>query len=157
MTHRQATAADAPALTDFLARAFSDEREHAEATPLHKIEESFAAGDAWVVVEIDGLIVGCVCIELYSDQTGRISQLGVDAEHREKGLGTWLLAVAEKNIQSLRCTHVYLGVVDFKPEVLRFYRNRGYADSKLPPQAFAEPGKKPFKVIPLYKEFPTTG
>jgi ribosomal protein S18 acetylase RimI-like enzyme len=151
MTLRRATAADSPALTDFLARAFDDEREYFDAEPLHSIEQSFASGHVWLVVESGGTLVGCVCIEVGEERTGRVSQLAVAIEQRGKGIGSGLMTFAEQLLKGAGCTLIYIGVLDFKPEALfRLYRRLGYRDSELDPELLDQP-KKPCKMLAMWK------
>ena len=100
VTLRQITVADSRALTEFLARALDDERDYFDATPLHIINQSLVSGDIWLVVESGETLVGCVCIALYDDRTGRVSQLAVAVEHRGKGIGSNLMKVAEQIIKN---------------------------------------------------------
>ena len=70
------------------------------------LDEIQAMLDVFWVAEVDGVIRGCVCLEVYSKKIAEIRSLVVDAEFRGKGLGQELVQAAVDEAQRRQIVEV---------------------------------------------------
>lgn len=82
-------------------------------------------GDGLLVLELDGRVVGSVMVG-YEGHRGWVNYLAVDPARRGEGLGTLLMAEAERRLAQMGCPKVNLQVRAENGEVLAFYRRLGY-------------------------------
>lgn len=71
-------------------------------------------------------LVGTVMVG-YEGHRGWIQYLGVDPDHRRRGIGGRLLAAAEEKLRVLGCPKINLMVRAGNAEVVRFYERQGFA------------------------------
>lgn len=81
--------------------------------------------DLFLVAEDEGQIVG-VIMGGYDGRRGIVYHLAVEEAHRNGGLGTALMDELERRLQAKGCLKAYLLVTRDNPEVLEFYRQRGW-------------------------------
>ena len=94
----------------------------------------------FLVAEIDGAIVGCVCwyrgqasasVKHQYREQGTISGLVVSATTRRSGLGRLLLAEAERQIKSAGLSRVALSVIVDNAAAQDLYRKSGYEPTEI--------------------------
>ena len=61
---------------------------------------------SYLVAEIDGTIVGCTVLEVYSQKLAEIRSLAVNREHQGKGIGKKLVAACVERAKSLNILEV---------------------------------------------------
>ena len=66
----------------------------------------------------------------YDGHRGWIYSMAVHPDHRMQGIGTALLAFAEKKLSSLGCVKINLQIMEGNEDVRRFYQTNGYAVEK---------------------------
>jgi ribosomal protein S18 acetylase RimI-like enzyme len=81
--------------------------------------------DLFLVAEVDGRIVGAV-LGGFDGRRGLVYHLAVEADFREKGLGTALMAELENRLRARGCVKAYLLVVPDNAEAVAFYRRLGW-------------------------------
>jgi ribosomal protein S18 acetylase RimI-like enzyme len=74
---------------------------------------------------VDGEILGFIVLELKGAFIGYIKSICVSADHRGKGVGTSLMAFAERRILS-ETPNVFICVSDFNTRAMNFYLERRY-------------------------------
>ncbi len=90
------------------------------------IDKKLAAGDALFFVALNGPPVVGTVMAGYDGHRGWIYSLAVVPEYRHKGIGSALIAHAEKKLSSLGCRKVNLQIMDGNEPVERFYNTNGY-------------------------------
>jgi ribosomal protein S18 acetylase RimI-like enzyme len=129
---RAATAADVPALTALINRAFAVERfflVHDRVTP-PQVESALDRG-TFLLLEAGGLLQAAVFCEIGGDiapGVGRIGMLSVEPELQGKGIGRRMVAEAENFFRAKSCTFSELRIVDLRSELPPFYRKLGYVE-----------------------------
>jgi ribosomal protein S18 acetylase RimI-like enzyme len=136
-TFRAATAADAPALTDLINRAYRSEASQAGwTTEGHLLEgprideatllELLAATPAVLLqAELAGCLAGCVYLEPQGNAL-YLSMLAVAPEAQATGLGRQLLAQAEAHARQAGCRIIKMSVLAQRTELLAWYERQGY-------------------------------
>lgn len=90
-------------------------------------EAEFGSPDSWrdaMIVEDAGVIAGVVSVEDH-----RIADLWIRSRSRDRGLGSRLLAAAEKRIRDSGHRIARLSVVSSNERALRFYKTHGWAEA----------------------------
>lgn len=99
-----------------------DDADHAEVVRLHDLlfpgthttgEQLVAGHDARhrrLVVELDGVVVGYVAVELQPDGSGYVDYLGVEPAHRRRGLGADLVRAGVVELRAIGADGVGLSV-----------------------------------------------
>ncbi|MGH2632628.1 MAG: GNAT family N-acetyltransferase [Tepidiformaceae bacterium] len=133
-----ATAADVPALTGLINRAYEVESffkvgprtDEAEVGRLQAEHQFFVARDA------KG-IAGCVLVELRPDD-GYFGMLSVEPGRQKSGLGRELIGAAERFCAERGRTVMTLVLVNLRLELPPFYRKLGYTESGTEPWPVSE-------------------
>jgi len=81
--------------------------------------------DLFLVAESDNELIGTV-IGGYDGRRGMIYHLAVASAHREKGIGSQLMAEVEKRLQAKGCLKCYLLVLSDNVEAAQFYEHHGW-------------------------------
>jgi GNAT superfamily N-acetyltransferase len=81
--------------------------------------------DLMLVAFDEDNVVGSVMAG-YEGHRGWISRIAVLRSHRSQGVGSKLLAAAERRLAALGCIKVNLQVVEAKSTVVDFYERSGY-------------------------------
>ena len=81
--------------------------------------------DLCLVAEVEGRLAGCV-LGGFDGRRGMVYHLAVLPEQRGRGLGAALLTELESRLKAKGCLKSYLLVLQENPEVLDFYRKRGW-------------------------------
>jgi ribosomal protein S18 acetylase RimI-like enzyme len=84
-----------------------------------------AADDLFLVAVTGGSVIGTIMAG-YDGHRGWIYSMAVSPEHRKKGIGSWLLSVAERRLVSRGCVKINLQILSDNDEVQAFYEANGY-------------------------------
>lgn len=82
--------------------------------------------DLFLVGEIDGAIVATAMVG-YDGHRGWINYLGVDPDHRRKGLARQIMREAERLLRKEGCSKINLQVRSSNTQAIEFYRQIGFA------------------------------
>ncbi|WP_265111405.1 GNAT family N-acetyltransferase [Halosolutus halophilus] len=134
-----ATPDDLETITELWVRLARGQREYGSAVRAapnrEAMRETLAAhlhADGLLVARVDGAIVGFASFSiergsLELDATrGVLSNLYVEPAHRDRGIGTALLAAAEESLAARGAEELLLEVMADNEAARRFYRSQGY-------------------------------
>lgn len=106
----------------YIARALREE--------IERIDAYYQAvdGNGFWVAEVDGDVAGMVGIERATDDAtaGEVRRMYVDGAYRRRGLGSILLAHAERFCQTTGYQRVVLSTSELQPQAIALYKARGY-------------------------------
>jgi GNAT superfamily N-acetyltransferase len=133
MEFRFAEESDLAALMALINKAFKVERFFlvGDRLDLGQTRQFFARG-RFLVAEIDGVLAGCVFVELRGDRS-YLGLLSVDPEIQKTGLGRRLVAAAEEFAREMGSRHMDLTVVNLRTELPPFYTKLGYVQDGTAP------------------------
>jgi GNAT superfamily N-acetyltransferase len=148
---RRATAADAPAITGLVNRAYVVERFFIDGdrTTLQEVSGMMARG-LFLVGEIDGTPVAVVYVEVRGGR-GYFGLLSVEPSRQGQGLGRLLVDEAEAYCRAAGCQAMDIHVVDLRSELPPFYRRLGYNEVGSQPFPDADKAKLPCRFIVMSK------
>ena len=86
--------------------------------------------ELFLVGEIDGRLVAVVMAG-YEGHRGWVNYLAVEPEQQGKGLGRQMMAAVERGLAELGCPKVQLQIRRGNHDVVRFYRELGYAEDEV--------------------------
>jgi ribosomal protein S18 acetylase RimI-like enzyme len=96
--------------------------------PRRDIERKLRVNPEWFLVgEVDGQ-VAATCMAGYEGHRGWINYLAVAPRYRRQGVGSKLMAEAERLLRSAGCPKVNLQVRESNPGVIAFYEAVGYSN-----------------------------
>jgi ribosomal protein S18 acetylase RimI-like enzyme len=99
-------------------------------SPKVAIDKKISVDDGLFFVAIShDLVVGTV-LAGYDGHRGWIYSMAVNHKHQKKGIGSALLAHAERRLASLGCVKINLQILDGNEAVQRFYQANGYLTEK---------------------------
>jgi ribosomal protein S18 acetylase RimI-like enzyme len=81
--------------------------------------------DLFLIAESDNELIGTI-IGGFDGRRGMIYHLAVAGGHREKGIGSQLLAELEKRLQAKGCLKCYLLVLSDNADAAQFYAHHGW-------------------------------
>lgn len=79
-----------------------------------------------LVALVDGIIVGCVRVEVYEDNTAYLSRFGVKGAYQNNGIGKILMNAVDNAMKQLGVTNMYLHTASRMLSLVRFYYGRGF-------------------------------
>ena len=125
---RSATAADADAVARMIAELGYAVTAEEVTARLAAIEEG---GQAVLVAEIDGEVVGCLSTSMMSvlhrpAPLGRISMMVVDERYRSRGIGAQMVSAAEQLLLGKGCALVEVTSNLRRVDAHRFWERVGY-------------------------------
>lgn len=125
---RTATPADAEAISALIIDLGYEATTEDVAARLSAIE---TAGQAVLVAEIDGHVVGCLSTSMMTvlhrpAPVGRISMMVVAERHRSQGIGAQMVAAAEKLLTDKGCQLVEVTSNLRRVDAHRFWERSGY-------------------------------
>ncbi len=135
---RPATPADVPAVHALIERAYRGDSARrgwtneadllqGPRTDAASVAAIVAAPDKAFLVAVDGAaIVACIEVDL-SGSVAYLGQLAVDPALQATGLGRGMLAAGEDRARDHGARVMEMTVVDRRPELIAYYRRRGYA------------------------------
>ena len=129
METRTAQLDDAENIARLVNAAFRPERFFiaADRTNPDKVRELLQKGK-FLLVEEDGLLAGCVYVELRGER-GYFGLLAVDPSLQRSGLGSHMVAAAEAYCRDAGCRFMDLTIVNLRAELPGFYNRLGYVES----------------------------
>lgn len=104
--------------------------EAAHNSPELVIDKKVAVRDGLFFVAIGRQVVVGTVMAGYDGHRGWIYSMAVHPTHRKKGIGSALLACAERKLSSLGCLKINLQIVEGNEAVQRFYQANGYLTEK---------------------------
>lgn len=137
MVVRRATPEDAATLLPLVAQYWEFEgiRDFAPAAvqaQLERLCSSPVLGAAWVATEAQRTVAYLILVYVFSlehrGMTAEVDELFVLPDHRASGLGSRLLAEAEKESVRRGCTSISLQVGTSNDRAHDFYRRHGYSE-----------------------------
>ena len=125
-TMRRSRPSDAGALATLINRAYDVDGVLVDGQPATAADVADLEGRGdFLVIEEHGGLAAAVYLES-AGQDAHIKMVSVSPEHRGRGLGTRLVAVAEAMSTALGCHRVALRVVQRRPELTSWSRRLGY-------------------------------
>lgn len=94
-------------------------------TPVADDEFAPPAG-TFVVVRVDGLVIGCGGLRRHDDDVVEIKRMYIRRAHRRHGYGRRLLVALEERARALGYRRVVLETGTAQPEALALYTGAGY-------------------------------
>jgi N-acetylglutamate synthase-like GNAT family acetyltransferase len=153
MNFRFATEPDLPTLMALVNKAFQVERFFLLGDRLdpERARQHFERG-SFLVAEEEGVLVGCVYVELNGDR-GYLGLLSVDPKQQRCGLGRQLVSAAEEFAREIGARHLDLTVVNLRTELLPFYEKLGYTvtGNQPAPEDLASCVKQPCYLVRMSK------
>lgn len=149
---RIATTADVPQITAVINAAFRiaegffiDGNRITQA----EVEESLSKG-AFLLVEADGKLNGCVYVELRGERS-YLGLLSVDPTTQQSGLGSRLMIEAERYCRERGSRAMDILIVSLREDLPAFYEKRGYVKNGTTPFPEDVPVKIPCHFINMSK------
>lgn len=91
------------------------------------IDKKLTAGDGLLLVALDEQAVVGTVMAGYDGHRGWIYSMAVRPNWRTRGVGSALLAAAERRLTALGCVKINLQILPDNESVRRFYEANGYA------------------------------
>ena len=104
--------------------------EAAHNSPELVIDKKIAAKDRLLFIAINQQIVVGTVMAGYDGHRGWIYSIAVLPSYQKKGIGSALLAFAEKKLSLLGCMKINLQIMDGNNAVQEFYQANGYLTEK---------------------------
>jgi predicted N-acetyltransferase YhbS len=131
---RVATAGEAERIMNLINAAFKRAESFIidrDRVDLGQVEALLHKG-TFLVAEEDGVISGCVYVELRGERA-YLGLLSVDPERQKAGLGSILMTAAEKHSVQAGCRFMDLRIINLRKENHAFYSRRGYLETGTEP------------------------
>ena len=131
---RPAIAADIPAITDLVNRAFVVERFFVAGDRLSREEVArlLEVGRFLLLGAADQPPAGSIYVELRGER-GYFGLLSVDPGRQGRGIGRRLVAAAEDSCRAAGCTAMDIKVVNLRRDLPPIYRKLGYVETGTEP------------------------
>jgi N-acetylglutamate synthase-like GNAT family acetyltransferase len=100
---------------------------------LEKVQSNLRTGE-FLVAEKEGVITGCVYVELQGDRS-YLGLLAIDPAVQNSGLGSKLMTAAEDHCRNVGSRFMDIRMVNLRKELSDFYHHRGYEDAGTEPFA----------------------
>ena len=134
---RAAGSADVPVLSGLIRVSFGDVAERFALTlencPKHPsnctdewIENDFARGVAYYILESDGTPVGCVALEKANPELCYLERLGVLPQSRRKGFGKALVDHVLYEATAVGAKQIGIGIISDDVELKLWYQRIGF-------------------------------
>jgi N-acetylglutamate synthase-like GNAT family acetyltransferase len=138
---RAAGFADVPVLSGLIRVSFRDVAERFALTlencPKHPsnctdewIENDFARGVAYYILESDGTPVGCVALEKANPELCYLERLGVVPQSRRKGFGRALVDYLLYEARALGAKQIGIGIISDDTELKLWYQRIGFVEKE---------------------------
>ena len=138
---RAAGSADVPVLSGLIRVSFRDVAErfalNLENCPKHPsncteewIENDFARGVAYYILESDGKPVGCVALEKANPELCYLERLGVVPQSRRQGFGKALVDHVFYEARALGAKQIGIGIISDDTELKLWYQRIGFVEKE---------------------------
>jgi GNAT superfamily N-acetyltransferase len=126
---RRATEADIPALLALINHAYAVENFFdGTRTSEERLTADLQKGEILVGEDAQGRILGCVYLEVRGER-GYLGQFAVAPTCQRRGLGRWIVSVAEERLRSRGCKGIDISVLNRRSELPPVYRTFGYVET----------------------------
>jgi ribosomal protein S18 acetylase RimI-like enzyme len=98
--------------------------------PTVSIDKKLEANDGLFLVALNGSSVVGTVMAGYDGHRGWIYSVAVDAAYRRKGIGSKLVAAAERALIERGCVKINLQIMEGNEDVVGFYTSLGFAVEK---------------------------
>jgi N-acetylglutamate synthase-like GNAT family acetyltransferase len=138
---RAAGSTDVPVLSGLIRVSFRDVAERFALTlencPKHPsnctdewIENDFARGVAYYILESDSTPVGCVALEKVNPELCYLERLGVVPQSRRKGFGKALVDHVLYEARALGAKQIGIGIISDDTELKLWYQRIGFVEKE---------------------------
>ena len=138
---RAAGFADVPVLSGLIRVSFRDVAERfgltLENCPKHPsncteewIENDFARGVAYYILESDGTPVGCIALENANPELCYLERLGVVPQSRRKGFGKALVDHVFYEARALGAKQIGIGIISDDTKLKLWYQGIGFVEKE---------------------------
>lgn len=138
---READAGEAPLLSGLIRDSFRDVAERFSLTPencpkhpsncdLEWIENDFARGVTYYILEHSGTPVGCVALEKASSDICYLERLAVLEENRRQGFGRALVDHVFVEAKALGTKQIGIGIIAADTELKLWYQKIGFTEEE---------------------------
>lgn len=103
------------------------------------VEDDFARGVKYFVVESEDRIIGCMALEKASGQTCYLERLAVIPAKRKQGVGTLLVKDFVEKVRDSGMNTIGIGIISKQEDLKNWYQKLG----------FVETGQKSFEHLPF--------
>jgi N-acetylglutamate synthase-like GNAT family acetyltransferase len=91
-----------------------------------RIEDDFARGLQYYMLDNDGQTCGCVALEKASDEIFYLERLAVSPEYRRRGFGTALVNHVFDQVKETGAIRVEIGIISKDMELKSWYKRFGF-------------------------------
>jgi GNAT superfamily N-acetyltransferase len=132
---RRATAAEIDTLVGLINAAYVVERffKRGDRIDARRVASLMARGAFLVESEADGVLLGCVFVEVRAARRGYFGLLAVDPLRQHGGTGRRLIAAAETFCRDAGCEAMDIRVVNLRTELPPYYERLGYVETGTAP------------------------
>lgn len=92
------------------------------------VQADLDRGETYFIAEDGSVPLGCVAYEIPNSGLAYLNRLSVLPEHRNKGLGTRLVAHIVEHVRALSVQSISIGVIGEHAELQRWYGKLGFED-----------------------------
>lgn len=142
ITHiREASSDDISLLSGLVRQSYRDVAERFELTPVNCpkhpsnctdewIENDFARGVSYFIMEHGGIPAGCVAIESAEADLCYLERLAVLPHERKKGLGSQLVEYIFRTARELGSKYISIGIIAKQTELKQWYQKFGFIEGE---------------------------
>lgn len=138
---REANSADKSLLSRLVRQSYRDVADRFKLTPANCprhpsnckdewIENDFARGVSYFILEHGNIPAGCVAIERADDDLCYLERLAVMPHERKKGLGSELVEHIFRSARELGSKNISIGIIAAQTELKQWYRKFGFVEGE---------------------------
>ena len=138
---REANSADISLLSRLVRQSYRDVADRFKLTPANCprhpsnctddwIENDFARGVSYFILEHKGIPAGCVAIESADDDLCYLERLAVMPHERKKGLGSQLVEHIFRTARELGSKKISIGIIAAQTDLKQWYRKFGFVEGE---------------------------
>ncbi len=138
---READAADISLLSQLIRLSYRDVADRFKLTPANCprhpsnytdewVENDYARGVSYYILEHKGIPAGCVAIEKANPDLCYLERLAVLPHEREKGLGSQLVEHVFRKAQEVGTKNISIGIIARQTELKQWYQKIGFIEGE---------------------------